>query len=318
MESKTGYRIRNWTQYNKSLMNRGSITFWFSEDEEKMWKSQKKSEGKGRPEEYSDVAIQCMLVIRAVYHLPLRGLQGFVRSLIALMGFNLSCPNYTTVCKRAKTLKIKLPRLVKPGEGIHVLVDSTGLKIYGEGEWKTRKHGISKRRTWRKFHVGICEKNQSVVGAALTTNDIGDSEVFGSLLDTIDGSIESVSGDGAYDTIDCYDACDCYGANPIIPPRRGAKKQGKNKEESLKKRDQAIEFIKTYGGDDEGRKNWKKEMGYHRRSLAETHFFRHKTIFGSNLRSRLFCNQATEAFAMCAALNKMTSLGMPDSYPVTL
>ena len=152
------------------------------------------------------------------------------------------------------------------------MVDSTGLKIYGEGEWKTRKHGISKRRTWRKFHVGICEKNQSVVGAALTTNDIGDSEVFGSLLDTIDGSIESVSGDGAYDTIDCYDACDCYGANPIIPPRRGAKKQGKNKEESLKKRDQAIEFIKTYGGDDERRKNWKKEMGYHRRSLAETHF----------------------------------------------
>lgn len=318
MENKTSYRIRNWSQYNKSLINRGSITFWFSEDEAKMWKSQKKQEGRGRPEFYSDIAVQCMLIIRAVYHLPLRGLQGFVESLISLMFLDLSCPNYTTVCKRAKSLKIQLPRLVKPGEGIHVLVDSTGLKIYGEGEWKTRKHGISKRRTWRKLHIGICAKTQSVVGAVLTTNDVGDSEVFGNLLDMIEGPIESASGDGAYDTLDCYDACDCHEANPIIPPRRGAKKQGKNKEESLKKRDLAIEFIRTYEGSDEGRKQWKKEVGYHRRSLVETHFFRHKTIFGSNLRSRSLSNQATEAFARCAALNKMTSLGMPDSYKIAL
>jgi len=190
------------------------------------------------------------------------------------------------------------------------------LKIYGEGEWKTRKHGISKRRTWRKLHIGLCAETQSVVGAGLTTNDIGDCEVFGDLLDTIDAPIASVYGDGAYDTVGCYKACNLYGANPIIPPRRGAKKQRRNKDEALKKRDLAIERIEAHGGDDEGKKRWKKEVGYHRRSLVETHFFRHKTLFGANLRSRLFCNQATEAFAMCAALNKMTSLGMPDSYPV--
>ena len=250
-----------------------------------MWKSQKISEGQGRPEMYSDVAIQCMLVIRSVYHLPLRGLESFVGSLIPLQGFNLPCPNYTTVCKRAKSLQVKLPRLTKPGENIHVLVDSTGLKIYGEG--KTRKHGISKRRTWRKLHVDICMETQSVVRSALTTNDIGDSEVFEKLLDTIEGTIASVAGDGAYDTMDCYNACHFHGADPSIPPRRGAKKQGQNKDEFLNKRDKTIEFINNHGGDDESRKLRKKKVGYHKRSLAETHFFRHKTIFGSKMKSRL-------------------------------
>jgi hypothetical protein len=159
-------------------------------------------------------------------------------------------------------------------------------------------------------------ETQSVVGSALTTNNIGDSEIFGNLLDMVEGTIASVSGDGAYDTTDCYDACHFYGANPIIPPRRGAKKQFLNRNESLDKRDIAIQFITDHGGGDEGRKLWKKKAGYHKRSLIETHFFRHKTIFGPKLRSRLFCNQSTEAFTMCAALNKMTSLGMPNSYPV--
>ncbi len=316
MTSKTSHRISNWYQYNKSLKERGSITFWFSEDEKKTWKSQKKSKGKGRPELYSDSSVQCMLLIRAVYHLPLRGLQGFVESLILLSKLNLPCPNYTTICKRAKDLQIQIPKHMKLGEPIHVLVDSSGLKIYGEGEWKTRIHGIGKRRTWRKLHIGVCADTQSIVGAVLTTNNVGDSEVFGRLIDTVDGSIGSVSADGAYDTVGCYDVCDCYGAKPIIPPRRGAKKQSYSEDLALKKRDLAIDIIELYGGGDEGRKQWKKEIGYHRRSLVETSFFRYKTIFGSKLKSRSFRNQATESFAKCAALNKMTRLGMPNSYQV--
>jgi hypothetical protein len=315
----TSYPLRNWPKYNEALKNRGSITFWFSEDEKNGWKSQKKADGKGRPEMYSDTAIQCLLVTREVYHLTLRSLQGFMESIIKVSDLELRCPNYTTISKRSKSLNIQMPKTIKTGESVHVLIDSSGFKIYGEGEWKTRKHGVSKRRTWRKLHIALCAESQSVVGAILTTNNVGDSEVFGNLLDTIDAPIASVSGDGAYDTVDCYDACDCYGAEPIIPPRKRAKKQV-NKEGdddfSLKKRDLALDIIESYGGDSEGRKLWKKESGYHRRSLVETGFFRLKTLFGSQLKSRTFPNQAKEAFARCVALNKMTRLEMPDSYQV--
>ena len=320
MTSKTtSHRIKNWPKYNEALKNRGSITFWFSEEEQNGWQSRTKSGKKGRPEMYTDMAIQCLLVTREVYKLTLRALQGFMESIIEISNLDLRCPNYTTISKRAKSLKIEMPKNLKVGEALHVLIDSSGFKIYGEGEWKTRKHGVSKRRTWRKLHIAICAESQNIVGAMLTTNNVGDSEVFGNLLDRINGPIASVSGDGAYDTVGCYRACDCYGAEPIIPPRKGGKKQANNSNEydsALEKRDLALDMIESYGGGEEGRKQWKKESGYHRRSLVETGFFRIKTLFGSKLKSRLFCNQAKEAFARCVALNKMTGLGMPGSYQV--
>jgi len=320
MTSKTtSYRIRNWPEYNEALKNRGSITFWFSEDEKNGWQSQKKLEGKGRPEMYSDTAIQSLLVMREVYRLPLRALQGFMESIIRISALELRCPNYTTISKRAKSLNIQMPKKLKTGESVHLLIDSSGLKVYGEGEWKTRKHGISKRRTWRKLHIALCAESQNVVGAILTTNNVVDSKIFGNLLDTINAPINIVSGDGAYDTVDCYYACDCHGATPIIPPRKGGKKQKSNDGKDafpLKKRNLALDIIESYGGGTEGRKEWKQEIGYHRRSLVETGFFSLKKLFGSQLKSRIFCNQAKEAFARCVPLNKMTGLGMPDSYQV--
>lgn len=315
MASKIKYRIRNWSEYNKALVNRGSIRFWFSDDYTNNWLNSDTPSRKGRPKTYSDIAIECMLLIRSVFHLPLRGLQGFVDDLISMAGLTLPCPNYTTVCRRAKELNICLPKHIKPGEAIHVLVDSSGLKVFGEGEWKTRKHGYSKRRTWRKIHVAICSKTGCAVSAVVTTNSVGDTEVFGDLIDSIEEPITSVSGDGAYDSLDCYDACDCHGAKPIFPPRRGAKKTVYD-EPSFRARNQAIDRIAELGGDDEARKKWKQEIGYHKRSLVETYFFRYKTIFGPNLKSRTFENQAKESFARCAAMNKMTSLGMPQSYGV--
>lgn len=315
MSRKVSYRIRNWSEYNKSLVNRGSITFWFSDDYVQHWMNDERDQRRGRPKIYSDTAIECMLIIRCVFHLPLRALQGFVCSLMEVSDLPLPCPNYTTVCRRAKSLQIRLPKSIKAGENIHVLVDSSGFKIFGEGEWKTRKYGYSKRRTWRKLHVAVCARTQCAVGAVLTTNNVGDSEVFGELIDGIEEPIETMTGDGAYDTIDCYDTAECYGAKPIFPPRRGAKRRT-NDESSLIPRNQAIGRITELGGDDEARKKWKQESCYHRRSLAETYFFRYKTIFGANLKSRSFINQAKESFARCAAMNKMTSLGMPESYRV--
>ena len=271
----TSYRIQNWPQYNEALKNRGSITFWFSKEEKNGWQSNKKSGRKGRPEMYSDTAIQCLLVMREVYNLTLRSLQGFMESIINMSYIDFCCPNYTTISKRAKSLNIEIPTNLKSGEPLHILIDSSGLKVYGEGEWKTRKHGISKRRKWRKLHIALCAESQSIVGAILTTNNVGDSEVFGKMLDTIATPIVSVSGDGAYDTVDCYDACDCYGAEPIISPRKGGKKQlSVEYDFALKKRDLALDIIESYGGGSEGRKQWKKESDYHRRSLAETGFFR--------------------------------------------
>jgi hypothetical protein len=312
---RTSYRIKNWPQYNQALKNRGSITFWFAEEQQNTWKSSKKSEKKGRPEVYSDSAIECLLVLKQVYNFPLRALEGFMKSIINLSQLDLVCPDYTTISRRTGSLDIQLPKNLKSGARLNILVDSSGLKIFGEGEWKTRQHGISKRRTWRKLHIAISLDTQEIVGTVFTTRNVSDCQVFDHLLHSIDSPIDSVYGDGAYDTVNCYNICDSYGAVPIIPPNIRAKKQKRaNYNHALRHRDLAVEVIECYGGDIEGRKQWKKDFGYHKRSLVETGFFRIKTLFGSKLKCRKFINQANEAVARCVALNKMTGLGMPQSY----
>lgn len=312
---KIRYGIKNWPQYNQSLKNRGSITVWFSEEVQSGWKSSKKSDKKGHPEVYSDAAIECLLVIKQVYNFPLRALEGFMRSIIDLSKLDLICPDYTTISRRTGSLDIELPKKLKAGESLNILVDSSGLKIFGEGEWKTRQHGISKSRTWRKLHIAISADTQEIVGTVFTTRNVADCQVFEHLLHSIDAPIDSVYGDGAYDAVNCYNICDSYGAEPIIPPILGAKKQKRSKyNHALRHRDLAVEVIECYGGDIEGRKQWKKDFGYHKRSLVETAFFRLKTLFGSKLKYRNFINQANEAVARCVALNKITGLGMPQSY----
>ena len=166
-KKKDKYRICNWKQYNESLVNRGSITFWFDEASINTWHSSEKSGKPGRPDTYSDDAIRCGLMIKAVFRIALRALQGFIKSLITILGLDLTCPYYSVFCRRAKDLRIPLRKLLKPGEKLNVIFDSTGVKVYGEGEWKVRKHGYSKRRTWRKVHVGMCADSGQVVACAL-------------------------------------------------------------------------------------------------------------------------------------------------------
>ena len=155
-QKKDKYRIRNWKEYNQSLVNRGSITFWFDEDAISKWYSVERTDKPGRPETYSDDAIRCGLLIKSVFRTALRALQGFLISIIKHLGMDIICPHYSVFCRRAKGLKIPLRRMLKPGEKLHVVFDSTGIKVYGEGEWKVKKHGASKHRTWRKIHVGMC------------------------------------------------------------------------------------------------------------------------------------------------------------------
>ena len=144
------YRVRNWTEYNKSLVKRGSLTVWASEEVLKAWTEVAATGKQGRVETYSDIAIECMATLQAIYRLPLRGTQGLVQSLFELMQIILPVPNYSTLSRRKKALAINLPQR-KTGEGIHVVIDSTGIKVFGEGEWKVRQHGWSNRRTWKKL-----------------------------------------------------------------------------------------------------------------------------------------------------------------------
>lgn len=193
----------------------------------------------------------------------------------------------------------------------HIVVDSTGLKVYGEGEWKVRMHGFSKHRTWRKLHLSVDESNHEIQAVVLTEAGVDDAEAGKQLLDDTVCPIEQVSGDGAYDKVKFYDACQARRVKSIaIPPRRTAKisQHGNSKNEPLP-RDQNLRRIRQVG-----RKRWKIEIGYHRRSLAETAVFRFKTIFGNTLSTRTLPRQMTEARIKVVALNRMTHLGMPDSH----
>jgi transposase len=304
--TKPQYRIRNWSAYDAALKQRGSLTFWIDDEVLKGWLNTEKTGKRGASWMYSDLAIATMSTMGSVMHLRGRQTEGFMTSLFQLMKVDLPVPDHSTVSRRLGKLSIVLPVVEGTGPR-HVVVDSTGVKVYGEGEWKVRQHGYSKRRTWRKLHLGVDESTGEILAAVVNTNNVSDDEAFGDLLDGIEGEIEAVSADGAYDKRKCYDAIEEWGAEAHIPPREDA--QYWDKEGETHARNQTLNRIEAVG-----RAEWKQESGYHRRSLAETMMFRFKTIFGDTCSRRTFDNQAAELLLACAALNRMTHLGMPDSY----
>jgi transposase len=308
---KLQYRIRNWSEYNAGLKHRGSLTFWLEESVLEQWVVEALSGKPGASILYSDLAIQTMATLKVVYRLAGRQCQGFLESIFQLMGIDLPVPDHSTLSRRLGQLSIELPVLPKEGAR-HVVVDSTGVKVYGEGEWKTRQHGVSKRRTWRKLHLGVDEATGEILAAVATTNNFHDGEVLNDVLGAIDESVEQVSTDGAYDHRHCYDEIAAKGAKAVIPPRKDAVIwQHGNRKEEPHPRDENLRYIRKHG-----RKRWKQDSGYHRRSIAETTMFRFKTIFGGSLSARKFDNQAVELFIKCAALNRMIQIAKPDSYEV--
>lgn len=308
---KPQYRIRNWSEYNAGLKARGRLSFWIEESVLEAWIVEDLSGKPGASKLYSDLAILTMATLKAVYRLAGRQCQGFVGSIFALMGIELPVPDHSTLSRRLGQLSIELPVLPKAGSR-HVVVDSTGVKVYGEGEWKTRQHGVSKRRTWRKLHLGVDEATGEILAAVATTNDFHDGEVLNDVLEAIDTPIEQVSTDGAYDHHHCYDEIAARGAKAVIPPRHDAVIwQHGNCKQKPHPRDENLRHIRKHG-----RKRWKRDAGYHRRSIAETTMFRFKTIFGGSLSARKFDNQAVELFIKCAALNRMIQIAKPDSYAI--
>jgi hypothetical protein len=304
---KGTYKIRNWRNYNESLVNRGSITFWFSEEVIAQWRHANAAPKVGHPFVYSDTAVECLLVLRELFQLPYRQTEGLGRSLVELMEINLAIPDYTSLAKRAAKLGVSLDVRRHTG-AIDVVVDSTGLKVFGEGEWKMRKHGKSKRRTWRKLHLAVNPATQEIEAEALTENSTHDADEVDELLDQIPCPIDKFYGDGAYDQWKVYETLDTRGTAPIIPPRRNAKiKQHGNADRPPLPRDAAIREMRRGG-----RKAWKERIGYHRRSLSETAMQRMKCCFGDKLKNHLLENQQTEARLRCKVLNHFTHLGLPQ------
>ena len=285
------------------------MTVWVSPEVQAAWTAVPPSRKRGHPRTYSDVAIECMATLRAVYRLAQRATQGLLQSLFDLMGVTLPVPHYSTLSRRQQTLDIQLPKR-QPGEGVHVVVDSTGVKVFGEGEWKVRQHGSTKRRTWKKLHVGVDEATGDILAATVTDNSVADHEELSDLLDQIDEPIKQVSADGAYDKRKSYDAIGKRQATATIPPRRGARiwQHGNTHAQRLI-RDENLRAIRKHGW-----KAWKQSRGYHRRSLAETTMSRFKRILGPGISARTFASQTTEIKVRCKILNTMTQLGMPDSY----
>ena len=252
---------------------------------------------------YSDLAIACVLTLGVVFRLPLRQQQGFTQSLMRLLNLDLPVPDYTTLCRRRQTLSVDVPASahLRCAEGVHLVVDSTGLKIYGEGEWKVRLHGKDKRRTWRKLHLGVDEATHEILAAELTLASVGDGEMLPALLDQTEQggqtgfgcgvTIAQVSGDGSYDSFACHEAIVERGAIAAIPVRKGSKiRQHAHSASPPLPRDQILRQERKLG-----RAMWKRESGYHRRRLAETAMFRQKQIFGDDLGARLLVSQRQEA-----------------------
>ena len=302
------YRTTNWSSYNKALINRGNISIWF--DPTTHWYAQ--PQGKhGRNQTYSDAAIQCCLMIKSLFRLSLRMVTGFVQSLIKLCRLDWTAPDYSTICRRQKHIDIAI-RYQKSRDGLHLLVDSTGLKFLGEGEWKRKKHQPEYRRQWRKLHIGIDAETLQIRAVQLTTNNVSDSQVLEDLLDQIplDEQIDSVYTDGAYDTKHCRKVISDRQAHAVIPPRKNAKPWKDKKLRSLE-RNELLKTVKCLG-----RAIWKKWSGYHRRSLFETKMHRIK-LLGDKLSARSFQSQVNEIHARVAVLNKFMELGRAHTQVVT-
>ena len=294
--------MTNWPEYDAALVRRGSLTVWFTEEAVAAWHAPATRERGGQPI-YSAIAIETGLALRLVSHQPLRQTQRLLRSITDVLGVDIAIPDHTTLSRRGGGLTILLKRLDR-AEPLHLLVDSTGLKIYGEGEWLDQKHSIRSCRRWRKLHLGIDAVTHEIVASELALDDVGDVSEIPALLDQIDARIASMTADGTYDGEAVYDAVAKRHpeAAMIIPPRATAVPN----ESTTTQRDRHIAEIEKHG-----RMNRQRRSGYNRRNLVETAMYRYKTVVGRRLHARALPNQQTEAKIGCNVLNRMTTLGMP-------
>ena len=308
---KTKYRIRNWREYDRGLRSRGDVTIWLSENAIAAW-GPPKNGLRGGQRRYSNLAIWTALTLRVVFSLPLRQTEGFLDSLLSLMGLDLKAPDHTTLSRRNQIVAV--PPLTRFHDGpIDLIVDSTGLKILGCGEWNAHKHKASKkRRGWRKLHIGV-DAEGFIVAAELTASSRDDASTRPNVLNPLEVPIRRFTADGAYDHRSVYNQVSAAGTENVvivIPPRRFAVSAGL-RDGPWAQREAALQRIRKVG-----RREWQKESGYRQQARVENSFFRYKSVLGGGLKARHSKAQRREAAIGCHILNRMTELGRPKSCAV--
>ena len=301
---KSRHAITNWSQYNKSLIQRGSLTFWVDAQVMSNWFHQNHHGRRGRSPLYTDQTICTFLMLKGIFNLSLRATQGLLDSLFELMNVPLCAPDYTCVSKRASTIKVSYRQPPK-GQITDLVIDSTGLKVFGEGEWKVRKHGPDKRRVWRKLHLAVDPASHDIVAAEVTLDTVHDAEVLPTLLNPLRRALGTIFADGAYDTKACHRLITRKGATACIPPRKNAGLWEKGHP-----RNDAVLVMRK-----EGLPYWKQVSGYHRRSLAETTMYRFKQLMAEKISLRNYNGQVGEIMAYVCAMNKLNTLGLPVRKP---
>jgi hypothetical protein len=301
-------RLTNWPAYEASLRQRGDLTVWFSEEAIAVWRAEPRTT-RGGQSWYSPLAILTALTLRAVFHLALRQTEGLISSLIRLLGLDLPVPDHTTLSRRGATLEVPRPRSSSGAEPVHLLVDSTGLKLCGAGEWLIEKHGTKTRRGWRKLHIAMNAETGEIVAADLTTKEVDDALQVGSLLGQVAGHVASFTGDGAYDQDGVYRAVVDHQpeAAVIVPPRATAVPSATAPTEPTQ-RDRHLQGIA-----EKGRIGWQKISGYNKRSRVEATIGRCKQVIGDGLHSRKDQRRTTEVGVAVHVLNWMLELGRPNS-----
>src|SRR5882757_1419246 len=270
---KMAFKVENWPEYEAGLRRRGSLTLWIEDTAPDHWQTF----GPGGQARYKDAAIQTTLMVRTAFRLGLRQTEGLMASVIALMDLTISAPDHSTISRRAVTLPVVQPDSMPHGP-LHLLIDSTGLQVYGAGQWLEAKHGAKSRRRWRKLHLAVDAENGMIVARTLTDQDTDDPSQVAPLLDQIDDPIIQVTADGAYDGASTYQTIAQHGdgIEVVIPPRSTAVPSAEV--DPPTQRDRHLAMITK-----QGRLAWQVVTGYGQRSLVETTMGRYKTQIGPRL-----------------------------------
>ena len=253
MSKSVSYKVRNWSAYNKALVSRGSIFLWFSDDVLDAWHASKQW-GFGRPQIYSDQCIQLSLALQSVFAMPLRMTQGFLSSLLYMMDLKLPVPNYTSMCRRRRHLDVSfITSKIRAKKGaVNLVVDATGLKVYGEGEWKVRVHSKAKRRTWRKLHLAMDVDNFQIKAMELTASNVNDGNCFPALAEQVEAMGE-VYADAAYMSQECFNVIANKGGRAVIDVKEGIA-LARETSKGLRKRNRILRDIWASGGKKDGEK----------------------------------------------------------------
>lgn len=295
-----GCALINWREYNNSLVQRGDFTIYIPLNVERKWFSRKgRKKERGRPLLYSNFAILVMGAIQQLCLLPLRQTQGFVKALFTIANKVIPVPNYTTLCRRRR--KVVIPKVNRRGSSVCLIVDSTGLKTVGAGEWRERLE--KGRKSWLKIHIAFDYKSGEVINWSITKEKVHDVRIFPRLLRGVEGKIEEIIGDSAYDSRKIYQEVEKRGARAIIPPRKGARICHYIGKGPPTQRDKHIEEIFKIG-----EKEWKDKNGYHRRNAIESFISRLKRRFGGVVRARSPAGQRSEIGIRIALLNQWREL----------